>query len=413
MLRTLSTESEQGVRHQRTEIFDHLALNHDLALLLGIMSLVQTGEELWMRFMPKYLAVLGASTFVIGLFDGLQKVLSAVYVYSGGLVVDRKGHRQAFLIFTGISLCGYALVALSFHWGLVLLATFGFVAWRTLSLPGTLSLVAASLPSEKHTVAIGVQSLVRRFPLLIGPVAGGLIIEHFGMVGGVRIGAGLAVLLAATAIVLQMRMRRPVPAQAGARVTWTISSNAFTPELKRLLLSDILIRFCERVHFAWVVIYAMDSIGITASAMGLLVAIEVTAAVLSYLPASYYADRLGKEPFVLGTFVLFTLSPLAVWLARDFASLSLAFAIRGLREFGEPARKSLIIRDAPPDRRGQTVGAYYLIRDGLAGIGSLLGALLWSVSPRATFAGAAALGTAGTGVYAAALWLHKKEAVVR
>ncbi len=54
--------------------------------------------------------------------------------------------------------------------------------------------------------------------------------------------------------------------------------------------------------------------------------------------------------------------------------LAVAFAVRGLKEFGEPARKALIIAQAPPDVRARTYGAYYLIRDCVVTTGSFAGA---------------------------------------
>ena len=72
--------------------------------------------------------------------------------------------------------------------------------------------------------------------------------------------------------------------------------------------------------------------------------------------------------------------------------LAVAFAVRGLKEFGEPARKSLIIAQAQPELRSRTYGAYYLIRDCAVTAGSFVGAALWSLSPRANFIGAAVCG---------------------
>jgi hypothetical protein len=70
--------------------------------------------------------------------------------------------------------------------------------------------------------------------------------------------------------------------------------------------------------------------------------------------------------------------------------------IRGLKEFGEPARKALIIGEATPELRARTYGAYYLIRDTVVTTGAFLGAWLWQISPVANFIGAAAFGAAGT-----------------
>lgn len=126
-----------------------------------------------MRFVPKYLEVLGASAFVIGLFDAVKTLLAAVYAYHGGVAVDRMGHRRALTAFTIASLCGYGVVLAVPTWAGVIAGMFLFLAWSNLSLPATFSIVAAHLPAGKHAMGIGVQSLIRRIPVIIGPVVGG------------------------------------------------------------------------------------------------------------------------------------------------------------------------------------------------------------------------------------------------
>src|SRR6185436_12555609 len=91
---------------------DGLALNRNTTVLLGAIVLIGAGEELWMRFLPKYLETLGASVMLIGLFDAIKTVLGAVYAYPGGYITDRAGHRAAFLAFTAISVAGYAALLL-------------------------------------------------------------------------------------------------------------------------------------------------------------------------------------------------------------------------------------------------------------------------------------------------------------
>jgi MFS family permease len=87
----------------------------------------------------------------------------------------------------------------------------------------------------------------------------------------------------------------------------------------------------------------------------------MTTAILSYLPAALLAERAEKKPWVVLTYLFFTLFPLAVVLAHSFAALAAAYVIGGLREIGEPARKSLIV-DLAVDDPGRTVGLYYSIR---------------------------------------------------
>lgn len=157
---------------------------------------------------------------------------------------------------------------------------------------------------------------------------------------------------------------------------------SLNPTLRELLVSDILIRFCERLPYAFVILWAMNHGGVSAGQFGWLVAIEMITAMVCYIPVAHLADKHGQRPFVLVTFVFFTLFPITLLFAHNFAWLAVAFVVRGLKEFGEPARKALIIAQAAPELRARTFGAYYLIRDCVVTLGSFLGAWLWSLAPR-------------------------------
>jgi MFS family permease len=384
-------------------VAEFLGLRRNVILLLAAIVIIGAGEETWMRFVPKYLELLGAGAFIIGLYDAIKTLLGAVYAYPGGVLADRWGHRRALVAFNAVSMAGYALVILVPHWAAVLGATFLFLAWSTFSLPATFSLVGANLPAHKHTMGIGVQSLMKRLPIMVGPVAGGVLIDRFGMHQGVRIGAGISIVLGALTIWVQQQIREQPPRAAAGNTGLGAVLRAMDPRLKRLLLSDILIRFCERIPFAWVVIYAMNNVGATATQVGLLIAVEMATAVACYVPVSHWADRTSKEPFVIATFVFFTLFPLTLLAAHSFPLLIAAFVVRGLKEFGDPSRKALLIHYAPPESRGRVIGAYYLVRDTLVAGGSFLGAALWKLGPTVNFWSAAALGTAGTVYYIATL----------
>ncbi len=382
---------------------EFLGLRRNVVLLLAAILVINGGEELWTRFLPKYLESLGAAALIIGSFDALKTLLGAVYAYPGGVLVDRWGHRRALTSFTVLSIAGYLAVLLVPHWAAVLLAMFLFLAWSNLSLPAMFSLVASNLPAEKHTMGIGIQSLIKRLPILIGPIAGGLLIDRYGVVGGVRRGFAVSVALGVLALIVQQRMDDERPGEGARPSDFRRVVQSFDPRLKRLLVSDILIRFCERLPYAWVVIYAMDRVGVSATQVGILTAVEMLTAILCYVPVAHLAGRFGREPFVIATFLFFTLFPLTLLVADSFSWLLVAFVVRGLKEFGDPARKALVVGYSPPEARGRTVGAYYLIRDAVVTSGSFLGAGLWKLGPHANFWGAAAIGAAGTIFYVATL----------
>ncbi len=424
------------------KIAEFLALRRNTGLLLVALVLAGTGEKLWLGFAPKYLQTLGASVLVIGLFDALQTLLGALYAYPGGWLTDRWGQRRSLLLFSLLSLAGYALVLVWHHWLALVIGSFLFLAWSGFSLPTTFSVVATSLETRRHTMGIGVQSMVRRVPMMVGPLAGGWLITHFDWAQGVQFALLLCIFLGAMTMGFQLLLAEPErePSRLAAQPSTSKKRNqfdhpfaalaatnqdgsrsagegqghrtaapapanaaaflgvvrSFTPALRELLVSDILIRFCERIPYAFVILWAMNHAGLNAQQYGWLVAVEMVTAMICYIPVAHLADKYGRRPFVLATFGFFTLFPITLIWAGTFGWLALAFAVRGLKEFGEPARKALIIGEARPELRARTYGAYYLIRDCVVTSGSFLGAWLWSLDPRINFIGAAVCGAFGT-----------------
>src|SRR5215831_755002 len=396
----------------RSRLAHFFGLKRNLVILLIAIFVIGAGEELWMRFVPKYLQAVGATVFVIGVYDALRTLIGAVYAYPGGVLADRLGYRHAFIIFNVISIVGYALVLLIPNWGAVIVGMFLFLSWSCFSLPATFSLVGAALEANRHSMGVGVQSVIKRLPIMVAPIFGGMLIDQFGIIDGVRIGLFISILLSGFTILVQRQLREesneqmgPVqaelPLDTSQTERWNFwrSLREFNLPMRRLLLSDILIRFCERVPYAWVVIFAMDYIGVSGEQVGVLTAVEMAVAMLCIIPASYYADQRGREPFVVVTFIMFTLFPISLLVSRSFPALVIAFVIRGLKEFGDTSRKALIIGYSHPARRGQMVGTYYLVRDLIVSTGAILGAYLWKLGPGLNFVAAAALGGAGTIFY--------------
>jgi MFS family permease len=238
-------------------------------------------------------------------------------------------------------------------------------------------------------------------PMMLGPLVGGWLVTRYGWEHGIQLALLGCIGLGIFASVFLSFLANAAACQnSGTKKKTTAGLTAviksFSPELRELLVSDILIRFCERIPYAFIILWAINHGGVNAQQFGLLVTIEMVTAMLCYIPVAHLADKYGRRPFVLATFGFFTLFPVSLLWAHNFGWLAVAFAVRGLKEFGEPARKALIIGEANPELRSRTYGAYYLIRDCVVTIGSFLGAWLWSISPQANFVGAAICGALGT-----------------
>jgi MFS family permease len=377
-----------------------LGLNTAMAAVMVMVVLIGLGEKMAERFLPLYLIALGGSTLSVGFLNGMDNLLSALYSFPGGYLSDRLGYRKALILFTLVAMLGYCIVILVPTWQAVLIGAVFFISWTALTLPAVMSLVSKVVDPGKRVMGVTLHSFVRRIPMALGPVLGGLAIAHWGRVEGVRIAFIAALVLGAVAIAFVWFFVEERKAAKSEHVPLRLMLKLISPDLRNLLASDILIRFAEQIPYAFVVIWVVNSNGFTPLQFGLLTTIEMVTAMLVYIPVAYMADRYGKKPFVLMTFGFFTLFPLMLVFSRSFPMLIAAFIVRGLKEFGEPTRKALIMDLAPENAKAATFGSYYFIRDIIVSLAAFSSGFLWNISPEVNFYVAFGFGVIGTIVFA-------------
>ena len=394
---------------KRVSISDFLGFRKSTVGMLLMVILVGMGERMAERFLPIYLIALGGGAISIGLLNGLDNLLSALYAFPGGYLSDRMGTKKALLVFNVIAMLGFLIVILMPYWQAVLLGAIFFLSWSAISLPATMSLIARVLPMNKRTMGVSMHSLVRRIPMGLGPILGGVCIGLWGERNGVRLAFVFAFALAVAATILQQILIEEDPPKSAVESSSKAPEKnpmkllrKMSPSLKRLLVSDILVRFCEQIPYAFVVVWSMKTIStpVTALSFGILTAIEMITAMLVYIPVAYLADKTTKKPFVVITFGFFTIFPVVLLFCQSFKWLVLAFILRGFKEFGEPTRKALIMDLAPEDRKAAMFGLYYLLRDIVVSIAAFGGAFLWQIGPSTNFMVAFLFGVAGTAFFA-------------
>jgi len=370
-------------------------------VLLVAILLLTFGEELWSRFVPKYLEFLGAGAWGVAAYGTLKELLDAIYQYPGGWVTDRLGRRAALIFFTLLAAAGYVLYLVAPRWEWILLGTFLAAGATSLTLPTVFAVIGDSLPETRRAMGFGVQSIWKRVPIIIAPPIGGALIAAVGLAAGMRVGLAATVLLALVAVVVVRRhYRESAPPPDAEALRFRDVWRTMDRRLRRLLVSDCLARLAEGIPSVFVVLYVVNVLRADLLAFGWLTSVQMATAILLYVPVARLADRTNRKPFVLLTFLFFALFPLALVSAGGGLWLIGAFAVAGLREIGEPARKALIVDLSMPAARGRAVGMYYLIRGFVVFPASILGAYLYVIEPKAPFFAAFLVGAAGAALYA-------------
>ena len=375
-----------------------LSLERNVVAVSAGVFLIALGENLWQKFLPNYLQALGAPVAAIGLFGSAKDFLDGVYQYPGGWLGDRLGRRLALLGFAAVSMIGYAIYATATSWPSMVVGLMFVSAWASMGSPALFAVIGDALPRRQRAMGFTVQSILRRIPIAIAPTIGGVVIVAFGIVTGVRALLLVTLILSAIALMILagVRIDRIEGAETNIRGVWS----SFPSSLRWLLASDIFIRACEGLVDVFLVIYATTIVGISPPRYGLLIAVQMTTSIATYLASARFTERIGRKPFVVATFLMFALFPLAVVNAHSFAALVGAFVVGGLREIGEPSRKALIVDFAEASIRARVVGLYYLVRSVAIAPAAFIGAMLWQQRPSAPFLVASGIGIAGTALFA-------------
>jgi MFS family permease len=377
---------------------EFLSLKKSITAVLLMIILIGMGEWMADRFMPLYIRALGGGLEVIGILSGMKNLLGALYSFPAGYLSERLGHKKALLIFNIIALIGYTIVIIFQSWAAVLVGAFFFMAWSSVSLPATMSLVSTVMPKNKRTMGVSLLSITKRIPKALGPVIGGALIGIYGEIDGIRYAFMVAFVLGVIAIFVQQKLiKEEENKQKDESLRNPFAMFKFlNKDLRNLLVSDIIIRFCEQIPDMLVVMWVVEINQVSELSFGLLSTVEMITAVLCYLPVAYLADKTTKKPFVLLTFVFFTLFPLVLLFSRNLPMLVVAFIVRGLKEFGEPTRKALIMDLAPEGKKAAVFGVYYLIRDMIVSVAAFGGVFLWAIKPEINLLTAFGFGVLGT-----------------
>ncbi|MHC4712527.1 MAG: MFS transporter [Planctomycetota bacterium] len=381
---------------------DFLGLERNVLVMIFAASIQMLGAGLWMGYVVKVLDSLGAAGWMIGFYAATGSMMSAVAPYPAGLLSDRLGRGRVLIVASSVALAGFLIYLVAPTWWLFIPGAILVRFAGSFRFMGSLALTGDRLREKRRAISIGVQNIFQRLPRVISPFLGGALIalciaafhkkyaglwteevvEAAGLLRGFRIAMAITMVLTVVAIVAQRRLYRlPSPKRDDGPLHPLRVFRSMSAEMRRLLLADSLIRIGTRMYMTFVQLYVLNVLGRGYIEWGSLQSLQALTSVVVYLPVAKLSDRAGRKgrrPFVGATFFFFALFPIALVTVPSASWLIPVFMVAGLREFGEPARKALIMDLASRESLGRQMGVYYMVRGISMSLAPLVGGVLWS-----------------------------------
>ncbi len=376
-----------------------------LLILCGLGLLIATVQAIVIPFAALYASGLGAAPFAVGAVVAsgfLVPLLAAVRI---GKIVDRFGARA--VITVGAGLLALAAVPVA-----VAPSLWTIAALAVITNFGHVSAIVASQRSVARTVrsretAFGWFTTSVSVGQLIGPLAMGVAIDHFGFGGGTAATLAAAVAVLVLALAVRRRLPGPSPTAADAAPVSVRRDLRADPVVPVAILGSGGVLFAMGAHQAFYPV-VLDGLGVGAGTIGGILALRAAAAIAVRPFLAAWVRASGSRAVVYGA----SLAACGVGIAIPFlpAPVALAAAASLLLGLGsglaQPMSMVLLVDHVPPEHHGSLLGVRMAVNYGAIGVASVaLGALIAGVGPVAAFAATGAFPAA----MAAVVWRRRGQ----
>jgi MFS family permease len=335
-----------------------------------------------------YLKDMGASPFQVSLLEVTFWAALFIFAPLWGALSDASGRRKVFLA-TSIVAAGAVIPAFTVLDTVtgVLLLRFGFAALASAFPPVALAAMSASADQEHRAKNLAPYNTSRALGFLIGWGTSGLLIDTIGFAQTFTT-LGLVGVAGFIATLLIDRDSVDAPEPVSAQEVWNNAKQRWLPSvgdttLQRhglhYLYTGIFLRKAGLIGtMSLIAVYATDHVGLSASLMGLLLALNPLSQFLFITLFGRLTDIYGRKKITLFGFLFTVPVPLLlilandpVWLATGMAKEMLfggAYLLLGFSFAAVVEGTTAFVGDVAPDgRQGEFMG-FRKSAQGLAGI---------------------------------------------
>jgi len=315
--------------------------------------------------------ILGANMTVLGFLDGLGEAIVSISQAASGFISDKIRKRKVFIwigyLFGSFSRIGYAISSVWQH----------LIPFRVLDRAGKIR----SAPRDAIVADISTtENRGRNFGFL-------RMMDNFGAVGGIVI----CILLFGVLGYKNLFLLAAFPSAVGAFLIFSLIKEKKPPQVKiykglffqaldknfKLFLFLSSIFALGSFSYSFLLIFAKE-FGFKTGFVPVLYLIFTAVAALFSLPFGKLADRIGRKPVIMLSFIFWGLLCLIFIFIPKYLSIILAFILYGLHRGAlEPIQRTFVSEISPIEYRASSLGGFQMIIGLCALPSSLVAGILW------------------------------------
>jgi MFS family permease len=330
---------------------------------LGIVSFfTDVSSEMIFPILPIFLvSILGASTAIVGLIEGVADSMASIFDIFVGYFSDKFKRRKDFVTAGyGVSSVMKIGFALSTTWWQVFIVSSLERVGKGLRTAPRDSIIAASVNEKTRGRAFGLDRALDTAGAVVGPILAYLILAWRGQgSSGYYSVFELAIIpafIAVALIILFVREPKKPPEIKRKHPFW--DSLRQTSEKYRKFLAVSVLFSLAYFSFAFFIVRAAD-IGVQPADVLLMYVLYNIMYMLFSVPVGVLSDRIGRKPVIVASFALYGLICLGFAYASLWWQAALLFAVYGIFVATDDSVNKAYIADMEPDRiRGMALGAY-------------------------------------------------------
>ncbi len=369
-----------------------------LLLFMLAMILANTGGSMYHPLEALYLKELGAGIAQIGLFFTLSQIIPLVLQILGGWISDSLGRLRAIAIGSVLGILGYIPLLLATRWEWVLAASVLNAMTRSLVGPSFDAFIADNSAPENRARLFGITQTLFGIVSVVGPLAGGFLVEAMGFKGMLLIATILYVL----ATILRVGMARTaakgkeanpttltfssLKSNLGVMIGLVLAGGLFT----WIMITDGIRDIFFNMSMTFLSVYMQDIALLSISQIGIMNSIFGVAMMAVMIPAGWLADKVGERVNIAVSFFFISISIAMIALippASPAWLYGLGWVIAGIGVgLATPAYQSLISKAVPARLRGVAFGLFSTSLGLVSLPAPVIGSFLWeNFSPQTPF----------------------------